>query len=135
MTPIEWKSRLVLGIEKIDEQHRQMVQMIQEFSAAVQVGQATDTLEGLLENMFNYAQIHFATEEALLRRCECPELIRQEAQHEEYVLKVEEFRNKLRAGRFNLDQELVESLANWWTNHIEVEDKKFVKFVKRSGLG
>ena len=135
MAIIEWKSSLSLGIEKIDEEHRRMIETIREFNAAIEAGKAANVLEELLENLFNYAQIHFATEEGLLRRSHCAELKRQEAQHEDYLLKVYEFREKLRAGRLNLYQELVEFLANWWTNHIEVEDKNYVEFVKRSGLG
>ena len=65
MEQITWTEEFSVGVVRIDEQHKQLIAMINRLIAEPQTTTRSETISDLLTGMTNYAQMHFATEEEL----------------------------------------------------------------------
>ena len=134
MAVIEWCDRLSVGIEKIDRQHSQLIEMMRELDDAIRMKQASELVEDILTNLFNYAQTHFALEEELFRQHKYPELQLHELEHQRFIAKAFAFRAKLEANQPGLSLELLNFLSSWILNHIELTDKRYTTHLNKCGI-
>ncbi|MDD3368304.1 MAG: bacteriohemerythrin [Lachnospiraceae bacterium] len=116
------------GIAAIDEEHRQLFVLIngamqtleqQKTGAAVI---SPEVLNGLLEDLKQYAMVHFAHEEAYMEEHQDPELERQKKEHQGFADTVNEMAKGL-SGDSNeavMDamEKLLQFLVKWLYHHI-----------------
>jgi hemerythrin len=134
MAVIEWCDNLSVGIGKIDEQHGNLIMMMGELDAAIRKNQAPDTVEDILINLFNYAQVHFATEEELFKTHKYPELESHKLEHQRFIAKVYDFKERFDANRPGVSLELLNFLSSWILNHIELTDKRYSGHLSKCGV-
>ncbi|MFO0583822.1 MAG: hemerythrin family protein [Anaeromyxobacter sp.] len=79
----QWSAALAVGVDDIDEQHRELFRRAGELVVALKGGRRTD-VGALVEYLGEYADRHFAAEEALMRETAYPGLERHRARHEEF---------------------------------------------------
>jgi hemerythrin len=134
MAIIEWGSNMSVGIGKIDEQHHKLIELMQELHEAIRKGGSADMIEDTIVNLFNYAQVHFATEEDLFRQHKYPEEKLHELEHSKFIAKAYEFREKFESNRMGLNLELLSFLSGWILGHIEITDKRYAKHLNGCGV-
>lgn len=125
MAPIEWTDEYRVGVAEIDDQHRQLVEIVNKFEEALQRGKGSRQVSGILNDLFGYTQEHFATEERLLAAAGYPQLKLHQSQHRQLLQKLERFQFDYNAGR-RVSAELHEFLAYWLVTHILRDDKAYV---------
>lgn len=82
----------MIGIKEIDEEHRQLFQMLNETLELIgSNGNSGNIGKNLLEKLKEYARIHFAHEEAYMEQIGDMELARQKKEHAWFVKKVESY--------------------------------------------
>lgn len=82
--PIEWSDNLKIGVGTIDSQHRELFARVAAFESALdrgETGRIADTFAFLRE----YALVHFAHEEQLMRESVYPGLDEHRAAHVQFV--------------------------------------------------
>jgi hemerythrin len=82
--PVEWNENLRIGVAVIDAQHRELFSRVAAFESALERGDARrvdDTFAFLRE----YALVHFAREEELMRDAAYPALDDHRAAHRQFV--------------------------------------------------
>ncbi len=131
---MRWDSSLQLGIIQIDEQHKQLVGMINDLHRAMKQRQAMAVTSGILERLVSYTVFHFGVEEKLFQKHGYPELNQHKKVHENLVGKVKEFKEKVEHGDATLSMELMDFLKDWLATHIKGTDKKYVPFLKQHGV-
>ena len=133
MAKIEWNDSLSIGIDLIDEQHKMLIQRLNDLSKAVEMKQGETEIMKTLEFMIDYTDFHFSAEEKHMTEQEYPGLDYQQKQHKE-------FKDTLRQIVEDFEEEgptrsLVTSintfLFNWLVNHIKEVDLKFGGFLKK----
>lgn len=124
MPYIEWEaSRYSVGVDRIDEQHRQLFDTINELHAAMTRGEGRDELESILDQLESYTHTHFGDEETFMRDCGYSEacsdcfLDHQDA-HREFEERVEDIRTRYEQGEMTVTMDTLEFLRTWLTNHI-----------------
>jgi hemerythrin len=129
---IEWQEYLSVGVEEIDNQHKQLIDKYNDFFAAYSEGRAADEIIRLLGFLEEYVVIHFVDEERLQQRIGFPEYQSHCKQHQEFTRKVAELKVSLECD--GLDQNLVTStgllLTGWLIEHISVMDRAIGRFMK-----
>jgi hemerythrin len=127
---IAWTSDLNTGIEPIDQQHRQMVDYINQLEVAIE---QKDTAEvgKVLDAVADYCLSHFAFEERLQKEIGYKFAKSHKAVHDLFVKRLVKYREKHRAGE-DVAKQLHEMLSTWLLLHIKREDKNFVPDAKRS---
>ncbi len=124
----EFTDDCIIGIDQIDDEHRYLFDVLNRAYFLVttdfQIDRYQD-LKTIIEELDNYAEQHFAHEEAYMMKICDPELILQRAQHSFFREKIREF------DFINIDfeeeqqrvlSELVSFLAKWLYRHVLSSD-------------
>jgi len=129
-----WGEELELGVKMFDEQHKKLVQLINQLYNGVRDGKGQDFLGGILNELVQYTVYHFNSEEEMFAK-HGYENQRQHIQiHENLKSTVGELKQKLESGEAVIGFNVIAFLENWVKNHILVEDKRYVDFFKSRGL-
>ena len=135
MPSISWDDRLALGIPEIDEQHQRLVQMIDDLSEAMIQGRSQEVLDSLLAGLYDYARIHFATEERYLAEVCCPQVSQHRAEHQEFISRVTRLTARFQQGAVGVSIDVLDFLGTWLVRHIQQTDGDFGRFYAAARAG
>ncbi len=124
-----WNALYNTHIEEIDEQHRELVAVINALDALVTAGHDVAGLHDVLIELVGYAHRHLRFEEALMERVAFPELPRHRAIHAVFIEKVNALDIALRQGEHRQGQELLVFLHDWFLRHIRITDQEYVAHI------
>jgi len=125
MSLIKWTDELTLGIESVDQQHHQLVDIINKFDEAAHKGKDSRIMNEILNDLVGYTQEHFADEEKIMTEADYKGLKKHQAQHRQLLQKVERFQFEFNSEGKRLTGPMQEFLKYWLTSHILKEDKTF----------
>lgn len=135
MALMEWDESFSVGIEKFDQEHRQLFAMVNELFEAIQAGRGREGLGEIMDRLIDYTKFHFANEEHYLTKHGYPELEGHREEHRILTRQVEEIQRKYRSGATAmLSMEVLTFLKTWLTNHIKGTDKQYGGFLHERGL-
>lgn len=134
MENIKWEKSYEVGIKKIDEEHKILINTINEFNNSSKDNYTTSNVENLIKDLLSYALYHFETEEELMIRYNYD--VEKEDEYKLHIEKHRYFLTKISSIKKDLlDNKLVEKeliynfLQDWFLNHINNIDKKLGKFL------
>ena len=132
--PLIWDANFETGVSEIDEQHRILVNTINE--AAITLGETGNisVLEQITNDLLSYALYHFETEEELMVKYGYDEQREEEqkihlAQHRDFSATVVSVKDNMKSGKLITKDELLNFLKEWLINHILYTDKKLGAFI------
>lgn len=136
MAAMQWDESLSVGIDLVDEQHKQWIERINAVSAAIEHGQGPDEIQRTLEFLIDYTDLHFTTEEKHMRRHDYPGIELHRSKHEELKKTlgdlVADFEEE---GATQVLAHAIDTfLGNWLAKHIREVDMQFGSFVKERGI-
>jgi hemerythrin len=134
MALIEWSDELSVGIPAIDEQHKELVGIVNDLHAAMLRREGRQALEETFGKLIDYTGRHFATEEALFDEHEYPDAAAHKEQHAMLSEKVGELREQFESGNVTITIEVMEFLRDWLRTHIAVSDRRYVPFLRGRGV-
>ncbi len=127
---IVWDSeRMSTGVDSIDKQHQQLIQMINELHDACHQGTGKAEMSKMMGFLGDYVQTHFSHEEDIMEQTQCPARAKNKLAHDKFV---QEFQ-KLAAAFEKTGEttvvllQLRQLVASWLTNHICSIDTKLRK--------
>lgn len=126
---IEWNESYSVGVEELDEQHKQLFRMLNDMFRAPEIEGGSHTAANMLSDMREYASLHFAIEEKYMSECEYPKLAEHARIHQRFCRKAEEFSSELAAGREGVPMDILRFLFDWLAAHIMGDDKEYAPFV------
>ncbi|HSV97768.1 MAG TPA: bacteriohemerythrin [Spirochaetota bacterium] len=130
---LSWNDKYAVGVAEIDEQHRHLFKLTNDFHDALTVGSARRNLGDALDALVDYARRHFGSEEKLMSECAYPELANQKIEHDRLTREALEFRARFMEGKPVSTLEFAKVLSDWLVNHIIVMDKKIGIYIKTRG--
>jgi methyl-accepting chemotaxis protein/hemerythrin len=131
---IRWTKDLSVGVESIDEQHKILVDMINELHAAMKMNRSKETLLEIFDRLRDYTVNHFGHEEKLFQKHGYPEVQEHLAAHKQFVAKVLEWEAAIKSGRATVSMEIMRFLKQWLTGHIMGLDKRYGPFLVQNGV-
>jgi hemerythrin len=134
MAFIDWNDTYSVGVVKIDNQHKRLVQIINELSDAMGAGKGKDVLGNVLKELIAYVNTHFKTEEEMMVQFGYEEYENHRYEHEKLTDEVKRFFDDYQAGKALLSVQIMNFLRSWLMDHIVVKDKKFGKFLNSKGV-
>lgn len=134
MAMFEWKDEYSVNIKEIDDQHKQLVAMVNELHEAMMQQRAKDALGGLLNKLVSYCANHFAVEERLMETHGYPDFASHKAKHEKMTAKVAALQSDFKSGKVNLTIEVSQFLKDWLDKHILGTDKKYAAHLNSKGV-
>jgi hemerythrin len=122
---INWSDELSVGIQEIDEQHKMLVELLNELHEAVLERRGRDACGEILDRLAEYTRIHFAVEESLMRILDYPDYEKHKEEHELLIDQVIELQKKFHAGGLNISLDLLRFLKGWLGDHIVKSDSHY----------
>jgi two-component system cell cycle response regulator len=95
MIRFQWDEGMSVGVESIDQDHRRIIDIINQLSEAFEKGSGREVVVGLFDRLEEYASTHFAREERLMEEAGFPGLQEHAAQHKSFAGKIPELRDML----------------------------------------
>ena len=130
MEQITWTEDFSVGVVKLDEQHKKLIKMINQLIAEPWTDTKSETVSNLLSEMTNYAQVHFTTEEELMRQYIYPQLEEQIAQHRAFKKKTVDFCTATMLNVGIVPETMLNYLSDWLVNHILSCDMAYKPFFR-----
>lgn len=134
MALIQWNSSFSVNVKELDDQHQQLIKLLNELNDAMQVGKGKDVLDKIITGLIGYIRTHFATEERYFERFGYPDSQSHIAEHREFEEKVAEFKKRYDEGRLGLSIQLMKFLSSWVVDHIKNKDKGYAQFFNDKDL-
>jgi hemerythrin len=129
-----WKDEYGVGIKEIDEQHKQLVDLINVLMGVIRTIPKEEVLKGLIDNIIQYKIAHFATEEKYFHLFEYEGTVEHEAAHRVFDKEIKALQEKHSGDTIALAFALVDFLENWFIGHLNGADKKYVQCFHDHGL-
>jgi hemerythrin-like metal-binding domain len=132
---MKWSDELATGILSIDEQHKMLFKMVDDFRNRFNSSSPQAALTALLGALERYVRLHFSFEEGCMERYRCPVAQRNKEEHEKLVRYLEEFKQRQAFGGVKYEDvaKLMQVLENWLVNHIGRVDVQLKHCVKKQG--
>ena len=130
---------LATGVDEIDSQHRNLINLANEAAAALRQGVTPTQLRHLVRELLAYAIYHFRTEEALMKEYAydveaAADATTHIARHRAFADKIATMQQALQ-NREHIDfDQLINFLYDWIAHHIMDTDRQLAGFIltKRS---
>ena len=125
MSYLQWTENLSVGIARMDDHHKKLVELINQVFDAMS-GDATSAVYSVLSDLLDYTRYHFAEEEKLLAACSYPDLEEHQAIHRSMVKEVLEMRNRYLNDPASVPaSETLDFLSKWLMRHIIGKDLRY----------
>ena len=129
-----WSKTYSVHIAVLDEQHRHLVETLNELHHALAAGHGNSVLDQVLQKLLNYAREHFATEERLMKQHTFPGLPTHRTQHQEFLDKIAEFEQARAAGKPGVPVSLLFFAEAWLKQHVRKTDQLYSGFLNARGV-
>lgn len=123
MTLIEWDDeRYSTNIERFDDQHRRLFEILNELYDAMQEGRGDEKVGDTLRELEDYTEYHFGDEQDFMQDCgyatDCADCFHDhKSVHDEFAATVTELREKHEAGEY-ITMDVLEFARDWLDSHI-----------------
>ena len=134
MPLIVWSDNLSVGVKQFDDQHKVLIDLINQLHEAMSQGKAQKELDVILEKLIDYTRVHFSNEEKVMGQYAYQRLPIQKTAHINLTERVVDFQKQLQAGKVGLSIQVSNFLKEWLTEHILKEDKQYSAFFKQKGV-
>ena len=134
MALLSWKDSYSVNIVEIDNQHKNLIEMINNLHDGLIEGKGNEALSKVLFDLIEYTTTHFYTEEKLFDQFNYPESDKHKQQHIALVEQVINIQNKYHLGEPVLTMDVMNFLKDWLNDHIIGSDKKYSVYLNSKGV-
>lgn len=134
MALINWSDQYSLAIPSIDNQHKKLIELINQLHEALAAGKAKEVLGSILVELADYTVTHFKFEEQMMNKHGYTSFNGHVTVHNEFVNKIQGYVNDFEQGRSAFSISLMNFLRDWLTNHILKTDKEYAKWFADRGI-
>lgn len=127
--PVQWSESMEIGNVHIDEQHRILIDTINQLASAETQNDRT-IVAMIIDELVNYSVFHFEYEERLIEAAGYPELQGHRRIHQGFVKWIKELREEFTYHRRQqLGERILGFLRDWLREHILGEDQRYRPYI------
>jgi len=126
-----WGDKYATGIELIDNQHKQLVEVTNQLYLACLAGEeVTSTVfKDAMSRMVEYVRFHFTAELKLLNAINYPDYHSHKKMHDDLIREILDAAKDFSEGKRFVPNNFVRTLKDWIFGHIAVYDKIYAAYV------
>lgn len=124
MTLLEWRDEFRIGIEEVDQEHEQLIGLINALHAALRGERSGERVEAFLGEIYADISAHFALEEKNMRSRGYDALAEHKADHERLLDVLRGLMDEQADGHLLDDQAFAQRLADWFSDHFRTHDAR-----------
>lgn len=117
---MKWKEEYATGVDRIDEQHKMIFKMAEDFRAALDEGGGMSVYSTLLDALNLYCDGHFGFEEECMHKYECPVAQKNKKAHTGFLDTLSGFQQRFKSNGYDSGdaRKLVDTIDLWLADHI-----------------
>ena len=124
---ILWKEEYCVGVESIDEQHKELVVIANKIYELLKndlIADKYDSIIAIIDELKDYTVYHFKAEEEYMKNIGYKKLLSQKVAHNDFLEKMQSIdMNKIDNGHNEYLIEMLDFVCEWLVQHIVKEDK------------
>ena len=130
---IKWSSTFSVGVKIIDEQHKALVDLLNDMFNHVTGNEEEERIYfgNIIRTAIQYVKVHFSTEEKIMKHTNFPGFDLHLKAHEEFVLIVVENVKNFESGKKISLIDFTKFLKEWVLTHIAIMDKQYFTHFKK----
>jgi hemerythrin len=133
MEYMKWNESLSVDIKEIDNQHKNLINMINDFYNGIKDNDKK-ALGRLLTSLVEYTVYHFQTEERYMDQFNYSDTANHKKEHRLFVEKVGDNKKRFDEDALVLSVEITNFVKEWIIQHVMGSDKHYSKCFKKNGL-
>lgn len=117
---MKWNDEYTIGIERIDEDHKMIFKMAEDFRAALDESKGGAVYNLLLDALTLYCRGHFGFEERCMNEYRCPVAQKNKDAHAGFLETLAEYRRRYAGSGYDPTdaRQLLETIDQWLVDHI-----------------
>ncbi len=131
---IKWKDEYNLGIKQIDEQHKNLVSVMNNLYEIINEEFGLDGTKKIFEELKKYSEQHFSLEEKYFDEFGFKNAEHHKQHHRFFREKIIELSEEGRLEQIPACFSLIDFLEDWFLNHVTNEDREYVSLFKEHGI-
>lgn len=129
-----WKDEYSVGIEAMDNDHKKLLNLINQLQTAVHYYTGQEFEQQALDDLVDYTKTHFKREEQLMEENNYPDLEAHKLQHKKFIDKVNTLIEDYQKDSDVTIIDALNFLKNWLIKHINGTDKEYGKALNEKGI-
>lgn len=134
MAFFKWEDKYLVGFETIDNQHKHLVDILNELYDGLVNGTTNDIIETTLDSLVDYTIYHFNGEEALFKKNNYPDYLAHKKMHDDLTGQVLEIQKNVKSKSATLTYEMMDFLRDWLMQHTLSSDQDYAKYFRNNNI-
>jgi hemerythrin len=130
----KWSPDYSVNIKTIDNQHQELVNILNRLFVAVSMREGSKIVGGILTALKGYTKTHFALEERLMQQANYADLEAHKEEHKKLIEQLDELILKHLLEEKPIYFEMLRFLKNWLKEHIKGVDTKYSMALQQTGF-
>jgi hemerythrin-like metal-binding protein len=126
MALLQWKDQYSVGIEAVDHEHKELIDLINRLHDELTASGEKQSVGAFLGDLFRGISAHFALEERLMRERRYDQLTEHKADHERLLDEIRDIMDDFEEQEI-ASAELGPRLDAWFSRHFETHDARLHK--------
>jgi len=127
MTYLEWKPEYSVGVAAIDEEHREMIELINTTYENLENNATAEDIEKFLGDIYAGIAAHFALEESVMQKAQYKEYHAHKEDHEDLLDQIHNIMDDFLANPEEAAELLQDKLTKWFSGHFATFDARLHK--------
>ncbi len=124
MALLHWKDEYSLGIDAVDHEHKELIDLINRLHDELSTEGAALSAEAFFGDLFKGISAHFALEERFMRERNYDHLTQHKADHERLLDEIRDMMDEFIGDRAVGSSDLSARLDAWFSRHFETHDAR-----------
>ncbi|MCU7835812.1 MAG: bacteriohemerythrin [gamma proteobacterium symbiont of Taylorina sp.] len=133
MAFIDWSDSLSVGYKEMDDDHKNLVGIINKLDDAIIANREFEEIGEILEELLSYTVWHFRHEERLMQTYGYPAFYEHKQEHDELTNIALAKSKTFQQGNLDVANDLMPFLKDWLIKHILETDMKTGHFLAENG--
>lgn len=129
-----WDEKYSVGIQSIDDQHKEIFRILDRLFQALKSGKASHSILQIITELELYAASHFQREEYFFRQFNYENSDSHTKEHQSFTAKISALKADAIAGKLTSSFDLLHFLKIWMDHHILVVDMQYSELFRENGL-
>jgi len=132
MKKIIWTTKLAIGIDEIDNQHKQFIKILNTCCTPKNID--SQKLKEIFSELIEFVRVHFSTEEKYFEKWGYPYAQEHMIEHEKLIINTLKYQMKFEKIGGKVVPELLKFLEDWFENHLKKHDFKYRDYFREKGF-
>ena len=134
MPIVIWREDFSVNVEKIDNQHKQMLELVNNLHSSVEACVEKQDLEQMLVDLVDFTRLHFLTEEKLMKEHGYSGLASHYKEHRVLLQHLDNLVKAVANGKHPTFYSDYDVSSDWAVDHIFECDKSLGAFLNSKGI-